>query len=78
MIKFFFVIQIFIVWVLFIQVANSSTPSSYLIANTAILLKDYDTAAKYYSKNLISNNNLCCNLTDSYLHGIHKQVSILY
>ena len=59
MIKFILVIQIFIVLIFITSIARSFTPSSsYLIANIAISLNDYDTAAAYYSKDQFINYNI--------------------
>ena len=58
MIRLLKILLIFLLLILFPKIAISLTSSSYLIANAAISLFDYETAAEYFSRDSFSDLNI--------------------
>ena len=58
MIRLLKILLIFLLIIVLPKIAVSLTSSSYLIANAAISLFDYDTAAEHYSRDSFSDLNI--------------------
>ena len=58
MIRLLKILLIFFLLIFLPKIAISLTSSSYLIANAAISLFDYDTAAEYFSRDSFSDLNI--------------------